>query len=275
MDLFTRDFNILQLSWWKKHHEKFVYPKKYGYNNNEPAVLSPSIKYDLNRDAEVLWIGFNPGGNCKNVNQELIDAILDEDVETIHERDEYIAAAAEELIHTKGDENGKGMHEYYFKPLKEMTAELYGGIGEVEALKKYEHIDLFCARGTSSKVVKQWLGIHKLPYDQQKGMRIQEEHRELLKETMKTVIEGMENLKVILFNSVVSSQLVYDEYSSGHNTDFELGFDTASNLHYLQNKNGDQSKIYVYFQGMMGFGRLDKFAKERLIGLVSPVLRGK
>lgn len=273
MDLFTREFNILQLAWWKKHHEQFVYPKKFGYNNNEPAVLSPSIKYDLNQEAEILWIGFNPGGNCKKVNQQLKDTILEEDIESVHERDEYIAAAAEELIHTKGDENGEGMHSYYFQPIIDVTKAIYGDSFDGDIKEKYEHIDLFCARGTSSKVVKEWLGIHKLPYNEQKGMRINEEHRQLMVDTMKMMLEGMKNLKVIMFNSAVSSQLVYDEFTDGNNSEYAIEFDSEKNLHYMFSRQNPDRKIYVYFQGMIGFGKLDKFIKERLISLISRIVR--
>lgn len=241
--------------WWYKNKVNF------GYNDEKTSkkeILPPSLLYDLSKDAEILFVGLNPGGNSNSLyhnNGMKIPITSANFINNSHNEQDIIKNHEE--INFK-----KNLNKSYSKIFHDISNDVYdGGFTEKKINKKnvkysnninqIEHIDLFNCRGTDSKQVISWIKITK---SENHGVDI-----------FKDVLTYLNKIKVVVFNNINSSNIIYDSLNPTFN---------KSTLTHQLDLNG--RNIDIIFQGMITSQRsIDKFSYIRLIEIIKNALNSK
>ncbi len=204
--------------------------------------------HDLNKNAEILFVGLNPSGDSRENLYDTSNNICD-DV------DGYI----KDNIHKVQNHLPSNTYSKYFGIFHRIANDVYNGgdttnidgrksIKVSNDIDKVEHIDLFYCTGTDSDQVMNW--IDKTKSDQH-GIDV-----------FNTVLKYLKNIKVVVFNNVNSSKIIKKTMINSKMT---------GKLTYKYKI--DSREIDLIFQGTMGYGRLDEYAQERLVRIIKNVLK--
>lgn len=237
MDAAIRELNKFILNWWCNHSNGFPYKDKH---SNTPQTLRPGILHDLNKNAEILFVGLNPSGDSKK-------SLINPNDNICANMDDYIDK------HKKRIHDNFKLNEYssYFDVYHKIANCVYKGTsnnnGVSDKIDNCEHIDLYQCSGTQSTQVMKWINNNN---DRNHGITI-----------FKEVLKYLTNVKVIVFNNVNASNIIYNTLNDKQMT-------SKMTYEYII----DNRKIDLVFSGMItGQRRIDKYSLERLCHIINNI----
>ena len=185
----------------------------------------PTFVHNLDPNAEILFVGFNPAGSLLSPPKD--DAGLTQEIIKQITEDE------KKLIGFWGSrkESYKKHYSVFHKIIDDLKVSC-------------EYVDVFQVRCSDSE--------HLLKLMKKKGEFIEVHKNHLY--NFELVVKELPNLKFILFNNVNSSKLIKEHYGTRMSFDDEVGLYKIS----------EPREIYFQFQGSMQYGRSTEYDQERI-----------
>ncbi|WP_010661896.1 hypothetical protein [Marinilabilia salmonicolor] len=207
------------LEWWYQLPDKL--------RGNKPTFI-----HQLNKNAEILFVGLNPSGITKE--QMAINEISEKDIE------EKIKLE-QRAIWGEG-QTREGQYKSYYGPLNSIADELQ---------MKFEHCDLFHMSYRTAKVVKEEL------YEKNGDLKpLHQMHLSVFIQILNYL-----NPKVVITNNVISANIL-KKY-------LDLKFDKRILMY--KNSHGQ----FFFLSGIMSYGRLTIYDRERLVEIIKRALNIK
>jgi hypothetical protein len=189
----------------------------------------PTLVHPMNKQAPLLFVGLNPSGVDSKQGVISIE----------HMPKDELAKKVSEIVAHEYKCIFEGGYKRYYNPLNAIAKELK---------MEFEYYDLFHVAYRDSKVLEEEL------FDSN-GLK------DLHKEHFANFINVLSRLKpkVVIVNNIVSSKIIKSQLGDLLVFDNDLG---------MYSYHGSDFKTLFFFNGIMSYGRLSAFERERLIWMI-------